>query len=170
MSERNFREELLIDQHRLDKCAVAQPDLFAEWACQWADAVNDRDRAKDALSLARANADYDVRSKPQTFGWVAEKAPTEAFISSAILTHEDYKAANEIYMTTCHSVNVLSIAKEAFEQRRKMIEVLANLYMSSYFSGNKDLDKSYQPAQDAVSAEEQNNGLAASTRLRKRSQ
>jgi len=169
MSERNFRDELLIDQHALDKCAVEQPDLFAEWGCQWADAVNDRDRAKDALSLARSTADADVRNSPKLFGWVAEKAPTEAFISSAILTHVDYKAANEDYMTACHSVNVLAIAKEAFEQRRKMIEVLVNLYMSSYFSGNKSLDKSYQPATNNLSSKTQNDGLDSSPRLRKRS-
>jgi hypothetical protein len=164
----DFRKELLLDKNNLDQCALDQPDLFAEWATQWANAVHDRDRAKDSLALARSQADADIRSDPKRFGWPSDKAPTEAFVSSAIVSHPDYVEANEYYMTVNHSVNVLHIAKESFEQRRKMIEVLTNLYTSSYFSGNKAFDKGYQTVMDTASVEKQNEGLENSPRLQRR--
>jgi len=161
----NFKEDLKLDQYALDKCALEQPELYAHWAIQWADAVNDRDRSKDRLTLAKSECDEDIRKRPREFGWIADKSPTEAFISSAISGHPTYIEANEEYMDACHEVNVLSVAKEAFEQRRKMIEVLAQLYMSNYFSGNKAMDKNYQTAIDKAATEAQNAGLQNSPRL-----
>lgn len=168
MSNADFKKDLHLDKYNLDQCALEQPELFAEWATRWADAVNDRDRAKDKLSLVKSECDGDVRESPRNFGWVSEKAPTEAFIASAIIGHPDYVDANDSYLDACHEVNILSIAKEAFEQRRKMIEVLVQLYMSSYYSGNKDFDKSYQAAVVSVVSKDQNEGLERNARLARR--
>jgi hypothetical protein len=165
----NFKNDLTLDKHNLDQCALTQPELYSEWACKWADAVDIRDRSKDKLSLVRSECDTEIRSTPSEFGWAkADKAPTEAFISSAICGHPNFVSANEEYLTACHEVNILSVAKEAFEQRRKMIEVLVQLYVSSYFSGNKDFDKSYAPAVEKVVVQEASVELENNPRLRRK--
>lgn len=162
----NFQQELKIDQYALDKAALEQPELFAKWAMEWADAVKERDRLKDKLALVRGQCDQEIRETPTEFGWQKpDKAPSEAFIASAVITHIDYVECNKEFQEAQHNVNVLQVAKEAFEQRRKMIEILTQLYLSSYFSGNKKLDKGYQEVLNEVSATSQESGLAASPRL-----
>lgn len=165
----DFREDLKLDQYNLDKCALTQPELYAEWACKWADAVNERDRLKDRLSVVRSECDAEIRAEPQIFGWDnPTKSPTEAFIQSTIPCLKNYIEANEEYLEACHNVNILTVAKEAFEQRRKMIEVLVNLYVNNYFSGNKEFDRSYKPAVEKMHVKEQSEGLEKNPRLAKR--
>lgn len=165
---RDFKQDVKLDQYSLDKCALEQPELYAYWGEQWADAVNDRDRAKDYLSVVRSDCDEEIRKDPRSYGWINEKAPTEAFIASAISGHENFKSANDEYLAACHEVNILAVAKESFEQRRKMIEVLVQLYVSSYYSGNKELDKGYQAVVDKASSTSQTEGLEKNARLARR--
>jgi hypothetical protein len=167
--KRDFKTDLKLDKNNLDICAMEQPELFAEWGMKWADAVDTRDRLKDQLALARSEADAEIRATPSEFGWTKpDKAPTEAFINSAICSHKDYGEANEEYLDACREVNELAIAKEAFQQRKNMIEVLTELYKSSYFSGNKKLDENYQEAMDRASSDAQTESLAANPRLIRR--
>lgn len=167
--EHDFKIDLKLDKYNLDECALNQAELYADWADKWADAVYMRDKIKDRLSLVRAECDQEVRSTPSEFGWTkGDKPPTEAFIASAISGHKDFVEANNEYLDACHEVNVLSVAKEAFEQRRKMIEVLADLYTASYFCGNKDFDKSYKPAVEKAVAAEQGESLERNPRLARR--
>lgn len=169
MSDLGFKEQLKLDKYNLDDCAIEQPDLYAEWGIKWADAVDVRDRQKDFLAVVRSECDYEIRATPSEFGWEKlDKAPTEAFISAAIPSHPSYKEANEAYLEACHDVNILVIAKDAFEQRRKMIEVLQQLYSGNYFSSNKEMDKGYKTALEKASVNAQNEGLESSPRLLRR--
>jgi hypothetical protein len=169
MPDVSFKVELAIDKNNLDVCAMHQPELYAQWACNWADAVNDRDRSKDRLSLVRSECDTEIRSTPSEFGWTkVDKPPTEAFIASAICGHPNFVEANEDFLSACHEVNILSVAKESFEQRRKMIEVLVQLYVSSYYSGNKDFDRAYEPAVTKLAAEAHSEHLEQNPRLARR--
>lgn len=170
MSSGDFKKDLKLDQYDLVQCALEQPELFAHWADKWADAVRTRDNLKDNLALVRGQCDQEIRESPSEFGWAKlEKSPTEAFISSAVVTHKDYVKANEEFQDAQHNVNVMMVAKEAFEQRRKMIEVLTQLYTSSYYSGNKKFDKGYQEALPVEASAQQTDGLNKSPRLARRS-
>lgn len=164
----NFRQELKIDKYSLDSAALEQPELYAKWGELWAEAVYNRDQLKDRLTLVKGDCDLEIRQKPRDFGWDSDKAPTEAFILNAINTHQDYVSANEQYLAAQKEVNLLTIAKDSFEQRRKMIEVLVDLYKSNYFSGNPKLDKGYQSVVTEMAAEAQTEGLGKSSRLMKR--
>lgn len=169
MMSDDFQKDVRLDKYALDQCALEQPELFAHWATLWADAVNDRDRCKDRLSLVRSECVSEIRSTPSEFGWTKhDKPPTEAFITSAICGHKNFVEANEDYLAASHEVNTLAVAKEAFDHRSKMIVVLAGLYSSSYFSGNKQMDKGYQAAMDRAASSEQNAGLEKNPRLLRR--
>lgn len=165
MPDISFKKQLVIDKYALDEAVINQPELYADWACRWADAVNDRDRAKDNLSLIRGECDEDIRNRPGDFGWKADKAPTEAFISAAISGHVDYMAANEAYLETVHEVNTLVVAKDSFEQRSKMIGELVKLYVSGYFSGNKAIDKGYAGALEKIVEKDISEALEKNPRL-----
>lgn len=165
----DFQEEVKLDKYALDQCALEQPELFAKWALCWADAIKIRDSLKDELAIVRSECDGEIRAEPHNYGWAnPTKAPTESFISSAIVSHEKYIEVNDNYLAACHECNVLQVAKEAFDQRRRMIEVLADLYQSSYYSGNPDFDKGYQKVVEKGSTTTQSEGLEKNPRLKKK--
>lgn len=170
MASDDFKKDVQLDQYDLVRCAVEQPELYAEWAEKWAIAVRYRDSLKDKLAVTRSNCDSDIREDPAKFGWKnSAKSPTEAFISSAIIAHPDYKLDNEEYQDACHDVNIMSIAKEAFEHRLKALVILKDLYTSSYYSGNKKFDSSYQEAMPEEASKQQTSNLEKNTRLVRRS-
>ena len=167
--ERDFKKDLVLDQYDLIQCALEQPELFAHWGNEWADAVSRRDGLKDKLALVRSECDQEIRETPSEFGWTKlEKSPTEAFIASAVNTHSNFAIANEEFQEAQHDVNVMMVAKEAFEHRSKMIHIISQLYLSGYYSGNKKLDKGYQEVLPAAAEQAQNESLEKSPRLARR--
>lgn len=169
MSEMNFRDEVKLDKHNLDECALEQPELFAKWGKAWADAIDRRDRLKDKLGVVRSECDNIIRQNPAKYGWDNPlKVVTEAFINSAIAGHPDMIAANEEYLDASHEVNLTQVAKEAFDHRRRSIDALINLHNSGYFSGNKDFDKGYQKTVDKVVHQTHSDGLEKNPRLARR--
>lgn len=167
--DKSFVASLKIDKYALDTMSVGQPELYATWGINWADAVNDRDRNKDRLSLIKSECDNEIRQSPSEFGWTKnDKPPTETFILSAIARHPAFIEANEDYLASCHEVNVLAVAKEAFEQRKRMIEILVQLYSSSYFSTNKDYDVNYNQANNKIATQSQLENLESNPRLARR--
>jgi len=130
--EYNYKKELEIDIYNLDKELERQSVLFMKYAEAEVDASDERDRKKRALDVLRADLDKEIRSKdPKKYG--IEKF-TEAAIAGLILTDERYKAAELEFLEKNKRTKLLGSAKEAFEQRKRMIEKLVDLYISGVYS------------------------------------
>jgi hypothetical protein len=167
--EKDFQEDLRIDRYALDEVCTDHANLVAEWGLKWADAVRERDRLEGNLALVRGQCDQDIREFPDKFGWQKpDKAPTEGFINSAIATHEEYITANSEYQEAKHEVDILVVAKNAFEHRDHRIRDLSSLYASGYYSANKKLDVGYQEIIHKVAVEEQTTSLEKNNRLARR--
>lgn len=58
-----YNEDLKIDFNSLEKCWQNQASNYMKWSEKWANAVAERDRAKELVEVVRAEVDGEVRAK-----------------------------------------------------------------------------------------------------------
>lgn len=165
----SFSEEIKINKNTLDACAINQVELYEEWSRKWAEAINERDRLKEALSITRAEADDEIRRDPSAYGWSVEgKSPTEAWISNAITLHEEVRKATDELLSAQAEVNLMSVAKETLDHRKKALEILTELYRGNYFVAVAKSDPEYRKNIEKEGKEAQKSALSSNDRLRRR--
>lgn len=126
-----YKEDLKIDKFSLDEELQNQASLFMQYVQDFAESVFDRDKVKQQLELEYAEIDEKIRKNPDLFG--IDKV-TETAIRSAILKEETYKEKQNEYFEAVKRANVLGGAKEAFSQRKSMLEHLVKLELAGYFA------------------------------------
>lgn len=127
----NYNKDLEIDFSRLDEIWRDHSVKFMKWSEKWVNAVSERDRAKEALEVVKAELDSEIRTK-----YVGKK-PTEAAINSMITTNKEYQEAVSKLIDANESVNLLASAKTAFEHKKKALESLTQLWIQGYWSEPK---------------------------------
>lgn len=163
----DYKKDLEIDKHDLDGAWLSQPSLFAKWGENHAQAIFERDRAKENLDVVRAELDAAVRAHPQRYGWSDDKKPTESFISNTILTQEKYKKANLALAEATKNVNILGVAREAFGAHRKeALGFITRLHLANYFS-EPDIPHETKEAQEERSGARHREALKGSGTLGK---
>lgn len=155
-----FKDDIRLDITALDKAALNQPELYEEWSGKWAEAMFIRDKAKEALRIAEAEADEEIRKNPVKFGWDADKAPTESWYSRQIVLHDKVRDATEALIEAQYDVNVVASAKEVLEHRKKSLDILTELFKQNYFVARSREDKNYSDTVVKKEKEEQLKGLA----------
>lgn len=138
-----LKDEVRLDITKLDQHALDQPALYEEWGSKWAEACFERDKCKERLAAAKAEADDEIRRTPANFGWDQTKSPTEAWVASQIIGHKKVKEATDELLTAQYNVNMMTIAKEALDHRRKSLEILTDLYKNSYFVARSRTNENY---------------------------
>lgn len=144
----DYDRDIKINKHQLDAEWVEQSSLFWRYAKAEADAEDVMDRAKERLELVKADLDKKMRTMLAS----GDKKPTEAVIASAVLLHDDCRAASTEYLDAKHIYNVFRAAVKAFTQRKDSLENLVRLFGMEYFST------------PAVKGQEGEEGLRKSTR------
>lgn len=124
-------EDLKVDCNSLDFECIDQPRRFMKWSEKFARAIKDRDTAKKAASLLRSDTSMDIRSRPEAYH--LEKV-TEGGVQATLESLDTVKEADDEVIEANYIMNVMAGAKDAFEQRRSMLESLIKLYISGYFS------------------------------------
>jgi len=129
-----IEQDLFIDKNSLDFECIDQPKRFLKWSKKMAEAIREKDESKRAMIVTRAMRNSDIRSRPGEYG--VEKV-TEGSIAAALENQEDVQTAEQLIIDNQYAVNIYTGAKEAFEQRKSMLEKLVNLYISGYYSRPK---------------------------------
>lgn len=129
----SYKDDIKIDRNNLEEEWVNQPKKFIEWAEKEIDAQWERDRAKEKLDLVRAELDSAIRKNPKLYGITAEKI-TEAAISNAIIQEKKFKEASETYLEKVREAKIMGVAREGFDQRKKALEKLTDLFLSQYWA------------------------------------
>ena len=124
----DYNKDLEIDFSRLDENWRDHSKNYMEWSERWVNAVADRDRAKEGLDVVKAELDQEIRNREYN------KKPTEAAISSMILTHRNYRSAYELLTKATEKVNLLMSAKLAFEHHKAALEGVTKLWLNGYWS------------------------------------
>lgn len=130
-----YREDLEIDKFALDEAWETQALRFCDWAEKEVEAQFERDKAKEKLDIAEASTDTEIRKDPSKFG--IDKV-TETAIKNAVLLHKTRTEAQEKYLNAVRSAKILSVAREAFDHRKKALEKLTELYFNQYWSEPKE--------------------------------
>ena len=129
MSE--YADDIRIDKFNLDVEWEMQPAKYIEWATKLSVAILERDQCKQRIDVLRAQLDRKLRVELEK---QLGKKPTEGAISAAIDLEQTYQDIQDEYHQINYQVNILTAARNAFEQRKKALEYLTQLYLSSYFS------------------------------------
>jgi hypothetical protein len=126
----DYMKDLEINKDRLDAEFLRQPIVFMQYAEQAALAEDARDRAKRAAEVVLAQVDQEIREKANIDG---EKL-TEAKVAARVAMHPEVEAAEGRVLETNKQAKILGAAVRAFDQRKKSLEKLCDLYTQGYFS------------------------------------
>lgn len=160
----DYKKDLEIDFSNLEECWRTQASNYMKWSEKWANAVAERDRAKELVETIRAEVDAEIRAM------YGKKKPTEAAISSKVDLDGRYKDAVQNYIEKTRIANLYYSTKSAFESRKKALEGLTQLWLGGYWSEPKI---PYQIKEKVKSdptkyQQEQKAKLAQNERLKKR--
>lgn len=158
---KDFKKDLEIAKHELDKEWINQPILFVEWAEQAVNASFVKDKAKERLDLTRAEVDFKIRSNPSKYG--IEKI-TESVVTNTIITSKEYKAANDNYLNAIKEAKILDVAREAFDHKKKALERLTDLFLAGYWS-NPNIKKEVKEQFEQENVNEMKKVLRSNKRL-----
>lgn len=126
-----FRKEVDIDRYQLDRELVQQPQKYYDWAIKAAEAGKEKDEAKHALDVVKADIEKRVRKNPERYGI---DDPKESAIKLEIHRHPKVKRYTRKYIGACYNEKVLSEAKTSFAQRKSMLQSLTQLNVQLHFA------------------------------------
>ena len=138
-----LKDDAKLDITKLDQHALDQPALYDNWGEKWAEAVAERDKLKEKLSVVRAEADDEIRRTPKDFGWEQDKAPTETWVANQVVLHPKVRDSMDEFLTAQKNVSITSVAKEVLDHRKKSLEILTELYKNNYFSARARTNPDY---------------------------
>lgn len=126
MSVDDLKEYLVIDQLRLDEELVRQASLFYQVGEAHTIAIAERDGYKEVLSSIDAEVELAIRAKGGPL--------TEGKVKAMVANSPEHGRASEQYLIAKEKAAKLEVLKESFQQRAKMLEHLAKLFCSNYYS------------------------------------
>jgi hypothetical protein len=118
----DLQKEVEIDGERLNSCIIEQPTKFAYIATVHAGYKGAAEGAKVKLDLVSSKMDALIRQAAAEGG---EKI-TEAVVASRIKQSNKYLEAMQAYEELSNIERQLSVAVEAFRQRKDMLITLAS--------------------------------------------
>lgn len=131
--ENDYSKDLSIDRYDLLGEWVNQPELYDNWAKKWANAEYRVDKLRSKRKWVKAVIADEVNSDPSHFGWKDNKSPTGLFIDSIIRRDPRFIDIDRKYNKAVWSKNLMEVAKTSFLHRRKALEYISDLYMSSHY-------------------------------------
>ena len=129
MESYNYEKDLDIDKHSLDLQWVSQPRLYMNYAMKAENADAEYRKAKENLEIVYAQVYQEERSRLEKEGKV-----TEALISSAVAVNEKHIKAKKEVESKLYESGIYKAATRAFEQKKKALENLVQLYLAGYWS------------------------------------
>lgn len=125
-----YREDLKIDPNDLDNACLRQPVLFDIYSQHLVALAKFKDEIKLSLDQTSARLDGVIREAASAEG----KKLTEAMVQNEITRNIQYADLQQKYLNACVDVEEMKAIKDAFLQRRDMLKLLTEQYISGYWS------------------------------------
>ena len=125
-----LKDGLAIHTEALHKDAERQPQLACDAAELAAEAKAAARRAKLELEETKATVQRAVRSSPERFG--IDKV-TEGAIAAAVTVSEEVMQAERTAVDRQEASDKIDAVATAFEHRRAMLKIEAELWLSNYW-------------------------------------
>lgn len=131
VSPSEYQADLQINEYALEIECADQPQKFMRWAERFAQALFERDKAKQDLKVKIAEINLQVRNaEPENYGlskW------TENAIQSVLDKHPDILIAENRYIEAVRDAELLRSAKDAFQDRKYQLINLVSLRNAQYY-------------------------------------
>ena len=125
-----YREDLKIDPNDLDTACLRQPVLFDIYSQNLVSLTKYRDELKLSLDKTSARLDGVIREAASAEG----RKLTETMIQNEITRNLQYEDLQRKHLNACAEVEEMKAIKDAFLQRRDMLKLLTEQYISGYWS------------------------------------
>jgi len=125
----DYMSNLVIDKHLLDDECLKQPVLFDYYSNKWADASAKQDKAKQKLENFKAELEKKVRLKLSRL----KDRVTEKAVGNEVETNKKYQKLCDRHILAKAKANKARGRKDAFAQKKDMIKILTDLFISNYF-------------------------------------
>ncbi len=132
MNKSEFEKDLEIDIENLDVEVCLQPELYFKYASLAKEAREDFDLAKMKLGVIEAELAQKVRLKPADFGVVKV---TDASVREAIAVNPQHRVVYKAMIQARYKADLVNEAQNSMEQRKRMLEMLVQLFGREYFAG-----------------------------------
>jgi len=126
MDYKKLERDLEFNELSIDEAVISQPAKFAYYGYLWAECMKKANILK--MEVDRVYSELYLRYKIKMTE-NGEKT-TEKMIESKILSDKRYIQAQTEYLNAKDEMEVYGIVKDAFKQRKDMIETYVNLLMS----------------------------------------
>lgn len=130
-------KDLEIDKFNLDNECITQPELYASYSDMAISSAEERDLARLEMETLEATLDEKIRLEYRDRG---EKV-TEKVVETSILRNTDYIEAQLKYIKKKTEAAKLDAMRQAFEQRKSMLEMVCRLFLGEYYSDISVKDK-----------------------------
>jgi hypothetical protein len=158
-----LKDGLRIDKHALDAALMQQPQLYLEVSELVATAIARRDYLKEELTQIDAKLSRSHRHKIEKETGKA----TEAQVAHAVAVDPQHWEAFEKHNEAKKTADLAGGLKDAFHQRRYMLQELCGLFVASYFQTDTMGVNNNNTVQD-YRAEKNRNAMAEKRNVRKR--
>lgn len=127
MDLQNFQ----IDENRLDREWILQPERVYQVSIELADAQKELAEARNSLESVTADLSNAIRQNPEKYN--IEKV-TEKAVESVLLSRKTYKDAQQLVIDCKHRVDTLQAQATALDHKKRALENLVDLHGMGYFS------------------------------------
>jgi hypothetical protein len=125
-----FKGLLIIDRDDLDEELVRHPELLHQVSEKLAEAIDQRDTAKEHLEEVDAGLLFTVQVKLEK----RSQRITDKVVSAKTLLDATHQKAARKYGRAKHRANRLQLLKDDFERRGYAIRDMVQLYIGGYYA------------------------------------
>lgn len=160
----SYESDLKIDLERLEENLQEQAEFVMDYGKEWAEKTAERDRARENISVIEAELDGYARAN-----WVdiSDTKMTEKSILGYVLNEDKRRSAMENLISITEEVNILSVAKSAFDHRKKALEGLVTLFVANYYADPKIAKRDINEVKSTRRKDFQQDELNKNPRLKK---
>ena len=127
-----YKTDLEIDFDNLAQNWADQQSFYMKYGEEHANKIRDRDKLKEQLDIVKAERGAYIREHWENEGLI--KPLTVDGVKDYVTIDPQVRSAVSDLINANHEMNVLQVAKSAFEHRKKALESLTQLFLIGYFS------------------------------------
>lgn len=129
-----YKEDIAINQNKLEEELTEQPFLYMQYAEKYAKAVQKRDYVEDYVRVLKSQLFMEAKDDWKSI-WGHK--PTESEIKSWVETNDKLNKERENLIQANYNVNMYFALLQAFQQRKSILSSLVQLKISGIHSTPK---------------------------------
>lgn len=154
---RDFRRDISIDKDNLEDEWILHASLYLHYSCQYSEAFDNKEKAKQKLEWVAAKLDLDIRKNYKEYGFTSK--PAETGIKNLIITHKKYRKALKKFNKANEVFTTFTGVKTAFEHRKHSLGNLVALKIGGFYSEPRNIVKDVKKIQSIKGQEERKKAL-----------